>query len=385
MSYPLPNLLSMSLLIDSAQSLDSLGAPRNAAMPSITVNESVPALEYLKTSEPKATPLLFPENESSATATDSSSPSVSAAIAFIKNLPHANSLEAAATLQTATISKTSLDDNPAHLAEDSQDIVVHSNPSLRHTWTRLLDPNYFLELARTTEPSFGGLDIDPFFSILRHDTSASAERCEQLRPVVPGLLKYLFFQTQHPRFIQSAPYAEPQHLLDLTALDLPNKLFSMALTKLEPVDDFYATTDYHKAFKWDDLLFNLNLLSVSSGYQWPEHSFYVVVFRSQLKAGIDKERLFKLDSKSHEEAVESGGLLKYWFGVANSEHRNLATCKFPFVPLTLFQVVLLTCSAGQVSGVTARMLTPGVKAHGMPRPGSPPESSTSPLYSQPSD
>jgi hypothetical protein len=38
--------------------------------------------------------------------------------------------------------------------------------------------------------------------------------------------------------------------------------------------------------------------------------------------------LYKLDYESHAEACESGGLLKYWFGKADGERRNLATCKF---------------------------------------------------------
>ena len=33
-----------------------------------------------------------------------------------------------------------------------------------------------------------------------------------------------------------------------------------------------------------------------------------------------------VNRRSHAEATQSGGLLKYWFGVPDTEGRNLATC-----------------------------------------------------------
>jgi hypothetical protein len=36
--------------------------------------------------------------------------------------------------------------------------------------------------------------------------------------------------------------------------------------------------------------------------------------------------LFELDAFSHQEAMASGGLLKYWYGVKDQSRRNLATC-----------------------------------------------------------
>jgi hypothetical protein len=68
---------------------------------------------------------------------------------------------------------------------------------------------------------------------------------------------------------------------------------------------------------------------IPTDFAFPETSFYVVVFRSQLKPDIDQDRLYLLDYESHREACESGGLLKYWFGKADGERRNLATCEYP--------------------------------------------------------
>ena len=99
----------------------------------------------------------------------------------------------------------------------------------------------------------------------------------------------------------------------------------------------YATTEYTQALNLDDVLGLLRGLVDEEGaiqeggkevFKWKETAFYVVTFRSKLKEGIDNDYLYKLDAESHREACESGGLLKYWFGKADGERRNLATCKF---------------------------------------------------------
>ena len=68
--------------------------------------------------------------------------------------------------------------------------------------------------------------------------------------------------------------------------------------------------------------------STELNHTWTSQTFYVVIFRSQLKPDIDNDLLYKLDYESHREACESGGLLKYWFGKTDGERRNLATCEF---------------------------------------------------------
>jgi hypothetical protein len=135
----------------------------------------------------------------------------------------------------------------------------------------------------------------------------------------------------------SSPYNLPQHYLDLTPLTTPSRLFALALTALKPARPDYATAPYAQALDFDAVIELLRDLVAreGKGYEWPETRFHVVVFRSQLKEGIDGEWLYKLDAESHREACGSGGLLKYWFGKTDSSRRNLATCKFSPSPALL--------------------------------------------------
>jgi hypothetical protein len=125
----------------------------------------------------------------------------------------------------------------------------------------------------------------------------------------------------------SSPYNNPGHYLDLTHLPTPSLLFAKALSALQPLSPAYATLPYASALNFDAVLTVLRSL-IPPDYVFPRTSFYVVVFQSKLKAGIDQDWLYKLDYESHAEACESGGLLKYWFGRADEERRNLATCMY---------------------------------------------------------
>lgn len=131
--------------------------------------------------------------------------------------------------------------------------------------------------------------------------------------------------TSDDRLIAS-PYNEPLNLLDLRRLDTPNQLLAKALTILKPVRDDYATAEYTESFNWQAVVDFLRDLSAAEGYRWKKQKFYVVTFRSQLQPVIDEQRLNDLDYYSHQEAIASGGLLKYWFGTKNEKHQNLATC-----------------------------------------------------------
>ncbi|KAL4766149.1 uncharacterized protein BDW70DRAFT_125459 [Aspergillus foveolatus] len=124
----------------------------------------------------------------------------------------------------------------------------------------------------------------------------------------------------------TSPYTTREHLLDLSTLDTPNRLLAQALTILTPVCPDYATAPYTESFNWDSVFLTLNSLAAKEGYSLLRQSFYVVVFRSVLQADADGDRLHLLDERSHAEAVSSGGLLKYWFGVKNGRRENLATC-----------------------------------------------------------
>ncbi|KAF2112899.1 hypothetical protein BDV96DRAFT_497224 [Lophiotrema nucula] len=124
----------------------------------------------------------------------------------------------------------------------------------------------------------------------------------------------------------SSPYNNPGHYLDLRDLDTSSHIFAKALTALKPVRQDYATAPYTEALNFPTVLELARKLSAEEKFQWREQTFYVVIFRSKLKDSIDSDLLYTLDYESHREACESGGLLKYWFGRANSERRNLATC-----------------------------------------------------------
>ncbi|KAI4950608.1 hypothetical protein J4E91_004493 [Alternaria rosae] len=137
-------------------------------------------------------------------------------------------------------------------------------------------------------------------------------------------------QTAQPisTLLISSPYNTPGHYLDLSSphLTTPSRLLALALTVLKPATSTYATSSYSQVLNFDSVLTALRDLTRRESFTWKETSFYVVVFRSQLKEGIDEEYLYRLDEESHWEACESGGLLKYWFGKADGERRNLATC-----------------------------------------------------------
>lgn len=58
-----------------------------------------------------------------------------------------------------------------------------------------------------------------------------------------------------------------------------------------------------------------------------EGEWYGVAFRSVRRSGSDSSSLYAADRLAHEEAVHSGGLLFYWYGVPDpSTGENLATC-----------------------------------------------------------
>ena len=131
---------------------------------------------------------------------------------------------------------------------------------------------------------------------------------------------------EYSTFLISSPYNSVGHYLDLSTLPTTSLLFAKALTALKPLRPDYATASYTESLNFSTVLEVLRHLSANEGVSWRETSFYVVVFRSKLKPTIDKDWLYKLDSESHREACESGGLLKYWFGKTDDANQNLATC-----------------------------------------------------------
>ncbi|PWN53714.1 hypothetical protein IE53DRAFT_117374 [Violaceomyces palustris] len=73
-----------------------------------------------------------------------------------------------------------------------------------------------------------------------------------------------------------------------------------------------------RVFNWDQLP---DLPEAISG-QW-----YGVIFRSARRQGSESVNLYEDDRLAHEEAVESGGLIMYWYGAPDPETgENVATC-----------------------------------------------------------
>jgi hypothetical protein len=159
------------------------------------------------------------------------------------------------------------------------------------------------------------------FDALRFEAAASLQ-----------LLNSQSLSTSTPKshHLISSPYNDPAHLLDLRRLDTQNRLLAQALSFLKPIKDDYATGDYLSSFNWDEVLTALRTLAAAEGHAWTEQVFYTVIFRSKLNGGVDEQRLHDLDKDSHKEAVDSGGLLKYWFGKRDVHEQNLATCKSSF-------------------------------------------------------
>lgn len=125
-----------------------------------------------------------------------------------------------------------------------------------------------------------------------------------------------------PYHVVSSPYSDANHQLDLRSLAEPTAQFAMALTSMKAIREDYATSPYALSFNWSEIV------GAFSKQYASKLSFFVIVFRSRLKPYADRELLGTLDKVAHLEAVEAGGLLKYWFGTPDRNNRNLATCEW---------------------------------------------------------
>ncbi|KAH9847143.1 hypothetical protein C2E23DRAFT_863518 [Lenzites betulinus] len=103
----------------------------------------------------------------------------------------------------------------------------------------------------------------------------------------------------------------------LPSIDQASLALHRALHHFRPVTEEYAKTPYPDAFNWSELELPLE----------EEREWYCVVFRSRRRDGSDGEPLYEADKKAHEEAVQNGGLILYWYGTPHPETGlNLATC-----------------------------------------------------------
>jgi hypothetical protein len=129
-----------------------------------------------------------------------------------------------------------------------------------------------------------------------------------------------------------SPYRTLPHLLDLQSVSKPYQLLAKALTLMQAIRPDYATAPYEASYNWQEIsLALIELLKEDAGFQWTSEELYVIIFRSQVPPNRNRSRLAALDQLAHAEAMESGGLLKYWFGNPDADGRNLATCR-SFVP-----------------------------------------------------
>lgn len=141
---------------------------------------------------------------------------------------------------------------------------------------------------------------------------------------LPALPSHIDLEATH---LKSSPYDDPLNFLNLTELATQERLFAIALTRLQSTRPDYAIAPYLDSFDWSAIFALLRDLCTHTGIHWQQQEFYLVIFRSKLRSDADRDRLGELDQKSHQEACASGGLLTYWFGTPDTEMRNLATCE----------------------------------------------------------
>ncbi|KAK6198590.1 uncharacterized protein RJT21DRAFT_49361 [Scheffersomyces amazonensis] len=132
--------------------------------------------------------------------------------------------------------------------------------------------------------------------------------------------------------IRSSPYHDKDHWLQLNTLEENYKVIALALQSFQPIVEDYAFQPYQDSFNIDVIIDLIKQYSLDLNYDFPTTEAYVIAFRSILHEPVQKsvenrEFLGKIDKESHLEANESGGLIKYWFGVPDdSTGQNLATC-----------------------------------------------------------
>ncbi|GAA5947757.1 hypothetical protein JCM3765_001070 [Sporobolomyces pararoseus] len=135
------------------------------------------------------------------------------------------------------------------------------------------------------------------------------------------------------------PKSSPTNFVDYTHSALPSITplslsLHRALHSFRPITPLYATSPYSESFNWSEL----KLEGLSAEEVEKEREWYIVAFRSKRNKGFsdeERELLYGADREAHEEAIQAGGLLCYWFGSPLASNpsfdsdlvgRNLATC-----------------------------------------------------------
>jgi len=213
-----------------------------------------------------------------------------------ENFPQLSSLDKNAFLPTAT----DVTYPPAITTEvstsadsDSEVIRQHSSDVDRVVPSPTNDPHHLPEFDDTTltHPTAPILYLPPLLSSLPRGFSHASLPSPTVNP--------LSTETRLPD------------------IDPASLALHKALHQFRPVTTEYAETPYGEAFNWKDLHLPQEL----------EREWYVVVFRSKRKDGSDGGPLYEADKKAHEEAVQNGGLILYWYGIPHPvTGLNLATC-----------------------------------------------------------
>jgi len=136
-----------------------------------------------------------------------------------------------------------------------------------------------------------------------------------LPPLISSLPQYVEDESE----LKPSPNDRPPLTTETRLPDIDPVSLSLhkALHHFRPYNDQYASRPYGEAFNWSDLHLPAD----------EERDWYCVAFRSKRKTGSDGTPLYDADKKAHEEAVQNGGLLMYWYGVPDPvTGLNLATC-----------------------------------------------------------
>jgi hypothetical protein len=97
------------------------------------------------------------------------------------------------------------------------------------------------------------------------------------------------------------------------SLDLQADLYE-ACQRISPTHPDYATLPIEDGFDWSSLS------------RCPFDSLYLIVFRSLRRPEADLDLLREHDDRAFEEALISGGLLRYFKGQANERGECLSFC-----------------------------------------------------------
>ena len=98
-------------------------------------------------------------------------------------------------------------------------------------------------------------------------------------------------------------------------IDHPAVTLREACARLVPVRPEYANLPIEEGFDWRSPLNGASF-----------ERLYLVVFRSVRRTGADLDLLREQDDLAYEEALRSGGLLRYFKGDANERRECLSFC-----------------------------------------------------------